>query len=105
MILPLEGELQNLPLDQKLIERALNYLLSNAVKYSVAGSDIQFSAQRQADRLQITIRDGASLSPSKSRRACLNPAFAAAMSAPSKVTAWAFELSGSPSICMKAVSL
>lgn len=46
-----------IPIDKKLLRRALTNLLSNAIKYSPAGSQVTFTLQRDQHSAVITVAD------------------------------------------------
>ncbi len=53
----LPPDLPLLEFDAVLIERVLCNLLENAAKYGPAGSDIELTAERQGDTVQIAVKD------------------------------------------------
>jgi signal transduction histidine kinase len=52
-----DGALPLLTLDPVKIEQVLNNLISNAIKYSHAGSLVEISLRRQVDQVVISVRD------------------------------------------------
>lgn len=55
--LSITGDCHRLWLDQELLKHVCNNLLSNAVKYSAVGTCVTLVVSRQADRLELRVKD------------------------------------------------
>lgn len=65
----LDPDLPSVPLDEVLMEQVLLNVISNAVKYSPEGSEIRLEAEKDGERLRLTITDeGAGILPGDRER-------------------------------------
>lgn len=69
VVIRLAPELPSIPLDEVLMEQVLINVISNAIKYSPAGSEIVITAEQQGTMLKLSVVDeGTGIDPSDLER-------------------------------------
>ena len=88
LIYSFSGESMRVSVDEKLLQRALINLLTNALKYSPEGSTVHFDLAQEADQSVIHVRDSEIGIRSPICPICSKPFTVLAMSARFREPVW-----------------